>query len=268
MVSGPRPPNRAEWLAALVEYRGHMLELSYGRKRRTRASTMLRKLSKLVDTPLSLERVDDWRTGKTLPPDRRVLRLMLDILDAYPEQAERIGEVYDRVVACGKVKGSVFISYRRSDEGAFAGRMYDRLCLKCRTVKFFFDISSLGYGRVVDDELSSAINRSKMMLVVIGKRWSGLKPGQNPESSRLNDPRDYVCREVATALDRNIDTVPILVEGAVIPVPPELPRKLEPLRGRNAVHVKNEEFSWFVDDLAYRISRTYGLGQLEEAAFD
>ena len=55
---------------------------------------------------------------------------------------------------------------------------------------------------------------------------------------RLDDPADFVVLELKEALERDVHVVPVLLDGATMPRPDELPSALRPLSRRNAVRVE------------------------------
>jgi hypothetical protein len=63
-------------------------------------------------------------------------------------------------------------------------------------------------------------------MVVIGKQW--LRTADAAGRRRLDNPKDIVRLEIATALKRGIAVVPLLVDDVDMPRAEELPR---PLRG-------------------------------------
>ena len=62
-----------------------------------------------------------------------------------------------------------------------------------------------------------------VLLVVIGPRWLAAegKPGW-----RAGDPKDWVRLEIELAIKRGIRVIPVLVNGARMPSPGELPPSL------------------------------------------
>ena len=79
------------------------------------------------------------------------------------------------------------------------------------------------------------------MLVVIGKQW--LTAVDETGVRRLHDPQDYVHLEIMAALERKIRIIPILVSGARMPRPQDLPPDLIPLTRRQAVEISDVSFS-------------------------
>jgi hypothetical protein len=71
------------------------------------------------------------------------------------------------------------------------------------------------------------------MVVVIGPRW---------KDARLHDPWDAVRLEVAAALARAVPVLPVLVDGAGMPRPGDLPDDLRRLGRLQAVEVRERFF--------------------------
>jgi hypothetical protein len=59
---------------------------------------------------------------------------------------------------------------------------------------------------------------------------------------RLDDPNDFVRIEIGAALQRDIPVIPILVEGARVPRPDQLPEDIRELAFRNALDVRHKSF--------------------------
>jgi len=132
----------------------------------------------------------------------------------------------------------VFISYRREDTAPAAGRVYDRLCQLLSKRNVFFDVSTIAGGEVFDRKLMSEIERSDAVLVFIGKLWLAVKGGR----ARLEEPGDYVRAEVRAALQRSVLVLPVLVDGARMPLPDQLPDDIRAITSRNALLLRHESF--------------------------
>lgn len=133
----------------------------------------------------------------------------------------------------------VFISYRREDTAPAAGRVYDRLCRLLSKSDVFFDVSTIAGGEIFDRKLMSEIERSDAVLVFIGRGWL---PSDDGSRARLQEPDDYVRAEVRAALGRPILVLPVLVDGAQMPRPDQLPDDIRALSARNALLLRHESF--------------------------
>jgi hypothetical protein len=154
------------------------------------------------------------------------------------------------------VLGGVFISYRREDSGGYAGRIYDRLTSRLGRENVFFDVDAIPPGRDFVDVLSDRVGKCDALLAVIGKHWVASTDGQNRR--RLDDPNDFVRIEIEAALQRDVPVIPVLVDGAPMPQPGELPDSLKKLTRRQAIEISLTRF----DSDAERL--TDALSQLED----
>ncbi len=134
----------------------------------------------------------------------------------------------------------VFISYRRDDAADVAGRIGDHLVQRFGRDRVFMDVDSIGFGADFRHQISHALAESGVLLAIIGDEWL---------SPRLSDPDDYVAVEIGAALSRGTPVVPVLVGGARMPAPGDLPPALADLAYRNAAEVRSGR------DFAYHVAR-------------
>jgi hypothetical protein len=119
---------------------------------------------------------------------------------------------------------SIFICYRRRDSAPTAYRVHERLVAHFREV--FIDIDDLPLGTDFRQELEKVLAKCDVVLAVIGNSWVG---------SRLHEPTDVVRTELEHALERGIRVIPLLIDGATMPDPSQLPAKLTPLAYKNGL---------------------------------
>jgi len=134
----------------------------------------------------------------------------------------------------------VFISYRREDTGSAAGRVYDRLSRLLPKSNLFFDVSTIGGGEDFVRRIESEIGRSDVALVFIGDKW--LEPAHPSSRGRIWEQDDYVRAELRAALARPMLILPILVAGARMPKPAQLPEDVRAVTGKNALPLHHESF--------------------------
>ena len=94
--------------------------------------------------------------------------------------------------------GGVFISYRRSDTAGEATALARSLRDALGDQAVFMDVEDAELGRDFREILDERLNSVEVVLVLIGKGWLALDRGK----SRLEQPNDYVRRELKAALDR------------------------------------------------------------------
>lgn len=129
---------------------------------------------------------------------------------------------------------NIFLNYRREDTEGYARLIYKSLAARFPG-HVFRDVTDIRPGEDFVKEIERKLETCQVLLVVIGKDWLTVK-GQDGRR-RLDDEQDFVRLEVATGLRRDIRVIPVLVEGARMPQPGELPDDLKPLARRNAVEI-------------------------------
>lgn len=157
---------------------------------------------------------------------------------------------------------SVFLSYRRADAPYAAGRLADRLGER---FELFMDIDiapGLHFGHALNDAVASC----DVMLVLIGRSWIGALDGDG--ARRLEDPRDWVVQEIEAALARDVTVIPVLVDGAPMPAPHELPPRLESLGFRQAINLRHESFATDITTLVTAIEQAVPTGAATGAPRD
>jgi TIR domain len=134
----------------------------------------------------------------------------------------------------------IFVSYRRGESDAHAGRLADRFIEYFGEHRVFYDVDLTEPGVDFIDQIQSAVDSSKVLIAVIGNNW--VPASDAAGQKRLENPDDYVRKEIATALKRNIRVIPVLVQGAAMPSAHELPNDLTPLTHRRAFEL--HDASW------------------------
>jgi len=110
------------------------------------------------------------------------------------------------------------------------------------------------------EAISAKVAGCDLLIAVIGPRW--LNAPDTDGAGRLDDPRDYVRIEIEAALDRDVQIIPALVQGAKMPPPSGLPDSLAALAQRNAFELSgSSERRWDSDvhRLAVLVAEAIGL---------
>ncbi|HVG22215.1 MAG TPA: toll/interleukin-1 receptor domain-containing protein [Blastocatellia bacterium] len=134
----------------------------------------------------------------------------------------------------------IFICYRREDSNSIAGRIYDRLVQRFGKDAIFKDIHSIPLGVDVKQHIDSVIKQCSVLLVVIGDRW--LEEAVEIGKRRIDDPNDFVRIEIESALQRDIRVIPLIAQGAAIPLEQNLPTTLKNLANRQGLKVSNDPY--------------------------
>jgi TIR domain-containing protein len=150
----------------------------------------------------------------------------------------------------------IFISYRRGDTSAYAGRIYDRLSERYGDGQVFMDVDAIEPGADFVEYIEDAVGSCDVLIAVIGRDWS---TATNPDGGRrLEDPEDFVRLEVAAGLERDVRVIPVLVEGTAMPASTELPGTLAKLARRNALEISDSRWRHDIGLLIETIDKVLG----------
>jgi hypothetical protein len=156
--------------------------------------------------------------------------------------------------ARGRGPQRIFISYRRADAVADAALIQTYLSHTFGKENVFLDLVAIDEGAEFPEVIQQHILRADQFLVVIGPSWLTIED-EVRGGRRLDNPKDLVRREIELARTTNARVIPILVRGAVMPRPEELPESLEWLSYRNAFVIHSETFDRDLDALVERIKK-------------
>ena len=151
------------------------------------------------------------------------------------------------------MSGQIFISYRRDDSSAWAGRLYDGLSRHFVSNQIFMDVDTIEPGVDFVEAIEKSVGSSEVLIAVIGKRW--LISSDEEGGRRLDNPEDSVRIEIVTALKRGIRVIPVLVDGASMPRSRDLPDDLKSLARRNALEVSHNRFRADLERLIIAVER-------------
>jgi TIR domain len=141
----------------------------------------------------------------------------------------------------------VFISYRRQDSAAYAGRVYDAMVDRFGERNVFMDLD-LAPGVDFVERITEAVSACQVLIEVIGPTWAGVKDDEG--QVRIADPEDFVRLELEIALKRpEVTVIPVLVAGAQMPDRRDLPPDLRALARRNALELSDRRWRYDVGQL-------------------
>src|SRR5215207_8398557 len=91
----------------------------------------------------------------------------------------------------------IFLSYRREDSSARAGRLRDALAARFGERNIFQDVTAVRPGEDFTRAIDAALSQSDVVLVVIGPQWvTSAGPDGEPRLARQDD---YVRAELIAA---------------------------------------------------------------------
>jgi hypothetical protein len=161
----------------------------------------------------------------------------------------------------------IFISYRREDTKAYAGRLHDHMVRKFGADRIFMDIDNIKPGDDFIKVIEEAVTSCDVLLALIGKDWLTVVGADGRR--RLDNPKDFVRVELDKALnpkpggdperssepERRIRVIPILVEGATMPQADELPPPLQNLVRLHASPLRTDTWWGDVEHLLQAIEK-------------
>jgi hypothetical protein len=109
------------------------------------------------------------------------------------------------------------------------------------------DIDTIEPGLDFAEATQKAVSACDILLVLIGPAW--LRSMDASGQRRLDNPEDFVRLEIATALERNIRIIPVLVEETKMPDADDLPEPLKRLTRRNALPLSNTRWAYDIERL-------------------
>jgi hypothetical protein len=147
----------------------------------------------------------------------------------------------------------IFICYRTTDTGAAAGRLADRLVDQWGEDRVFIDVESVQPGIDYREAVRTAIERARVMLVVIGDRW--LAAEDRSGRPRILDEDDTLRIEIEYALEVGVKLLPVSVGGAEMPPRHELPANLARLTTINSLLLGIRTWRRDVRDVVQEVER-------------
>lgn len=138
------------------------------------------------------------------------------------------------LAAGGPATPAVFLSYRRSDAADIVRRIHAGYCRLYSPSSIFLDTQDIRAGAAFPDVLRRRVRGASVVLVVIGPLWS---------LERLRQAGDWVRQEIRLALRGGRRVIPVLVNGASLPRPKDLPADLRALVTRNHFVLSEASFA-------------------------
>jgi formylglycine-generating enzyme required for sulfatase activity len=154
----------------------------------------------------------------------------------------------------------IFICYRREDTGGHAGRLSDHLIAHFGDEQIFMDLDQIEPGEDFVQVIEEAVGACDILLALIGRNWLA---SHDETGRRLDNPNDFVRLELGAALARGVSVIPVLVQGAQMPRPPDLSEDIRPLTRRQAFELSDRRWRHDVDQLVERLERV--LARRQEA---
>jgi hypothetical protein len=142
----------------------------------------------------------------------------------------------------------VFLNYRADDEPFGVAMLDQELSQRFGSAAVFLASKSIPLGSDWEPQMFDAVAKSTAVLVVVGRHWRNAK-----NRRRLNDPADYVRREIRHALDLGKQVIPVRLAVPRLSTK-DLPVALSELAGKQDIEVRFRSAKIDVDRLAAKLS--------------
>ena len=134
----------------------------------------------------------------------------------------------------------IFINYRRHDTEGITGRLFGHLEHHFSPDELLIDIEDIPAGFDVVRRIEAAVRRCNVVVVMIGPDWLY---GRDRQGRRLIDrDNDHVRIQIEAALRFDKLLIPVLVDGAEMPVGEDLPASMRVLARLSPIRLSRRQF--------------------------
>ena len=153
----------------------------------------------------------------------------------------------------------LFISYRHDDSAGYVMALRKEMNQAFGAQNVFIDVEDIPVGSDFVKVIEDTLGRCIALLVTIGPLW--LRAADSLGQRRLDDPRDFVRLEIATAILLGIPVIPVLVGGAEVPGESDLPMDIKPLARMQGIVLSTARWDEDVGKLCQALERLPDLKQ-------
>jgi len=166
----------------------------------------------------------------------------MELMKPWRKSSENVS----RLLRASLVKDvEIFLSYRRDDLAATAGRIYSELTHAFGKKSIFIDYENLDSGEHLE-RIIHKVRKSKVLIAMIGKNWN---------TDRLNEKSDYVRRELETAYNEGLHIIPVLDGYSRLPNKQNLPKSLHFILNLNFISLHMDDWNFGIMKLRKTIKK-------------
>jgi tetratricopeptide (TPR) repeat protein len=121
------------------------------------------------------------------------------------------------------LQDGVFINYRGEDSYSYGALLHAELSHRFGPNQVFLDSESIPAGADYVEQLLRRVRQARVVLAVIGSRWL---TAAGPGGRRIDDPDDWIRRELMEAFAAGLRVIPVLTDDADMPTAADLPDEL------------------------------------------
>ncbi|MEO6723014.1 MAG: toll/interleukin-1 receptor domain-containing protein [Ferruginibacter sp.] len=134
-------------------------------------------------------------------------------------------------------KKNIFINYRKEDSSGYSLALYHELIKWYHKDTIFKDFNTIEPGEDFEEAINSALNGASVLIVIMADKWHDILQMRGQKKHK-----DFVRIEIATALAKNIYTIPVTINSTVMPTEEELPEDLVKLSHRQFLNIDQTRF--------------------------
>jgi hypothetical protein len=149
----------------------------------------------------------------------------------------------------------IFINYRKEDSKGYSLALYRELIEWYGKHNIFKDFIDIEPGEDFEEVINNALSSCSILLVIIGDRWNEIMK----QRQMKNESSDFVRLEIAFALSKNIYTIPVTIDSAIMPTKTELPDDLKKLTGKQYLNIDQTRFETDTMKLVQIIDKRLGI---------
>lgn len=146
-----------------------------------------------------------------------------------------------------------FISYRRADSSAASRWLANSIARTFGAESVFVDTESIRMSEKWAQRIELALDRSTVLIPVIGAHWLSITGAHHKR--RIDDPNDWVHKEIAYAIAKEKRILPVLLSRTPMPSADALPTLLAPLCDNQAYELRDERWESDLDGLLKELQR-------------
>jgi hypothetical protein len=146
----------------------------------------------------------------------------------------------------------IFINYRGTDSRMAAALIDRELTTRLGSDRVFLDSRSIPAGSDFVDILLTRLRSCSVLVAVIGPRW--LAATDENGDRRIDNPRDWIRREIVEALSNGLRVIPVLTDDATLPTEVQLPQDIVGLSRRQFMTLRCR---FAAVDLAFLVAKIF-----------
>jgi hypothetical protein len=162
------------------------------------------------------------------------------------------------------VGGKIFINYRRKQSLAEAQHLATILAKEFGARRVFIDVRGIDGFSDWFETLKKQVEGTAAMISVIGKDWLSALDAKDYAPGEKT--KDFARFEISEALRRNIPVLPVLLDGAAMPLSSQLPADMQGMLRLQAMDLTLQRFPEDAAAIVKQLKKHLGLAPWKVAA--